>query len=77
MTQRAVTDTEAAIAERARNVLPAGGFGNVTFDIVIREGRGGRAWDEITLRPSMRRDQVAAEHGTRSRCGRAWDGITL
>ena len=46
MTQRAVTDTEAAIAERARNVLPAGGFGNVTFDIVIREGRGGRAWDE-------------------------------
>ena len=46
MTQRAVTDTESAIAERARNVLPAGGFGNVTFDIVIREGRGGRAWDE-------------------------------
>ena len=46
MTQRAVNDTEAALAERARNVLPAGGFGNVTFDVVIREGRGGRAWDE-------------------------------
>ncbi len=46
MGQRAVNDTEAAIAERARNVLPAGGFGNVTFDVVIREGRGGRAWDE-------------------------------
>ena len=46
MTQRAVTESEATITVRARNVLPAGGFGNVTFDIVIREGRGGRAWDK-------------------------------
>ena len=46
MSIRAVGQKEAAIAERARNVLPAGGFGNVTFDIVIREGRGGRVWDE-------------------------------
>ena len=46
MTQRAITDMEAAIAERARKVLPAGGFGNVSFDVVIREGRGGRVWDE-------------------------------
>ncbi len=32
--------------EKARAVLPAGGFGNVSFDAVIREGRGGRVWDE-------------------------------
>jgi len=46
MTKRDISDTEAAIAERARQVLPGGGFGNVTFDVVIREGRGGRVWDE-------------------------------
>ena len=46
MTQRAITDIEAAIVERARKVLPAGGFRNVSFDVVIREGRGGRVWDE-------------------------------
>ncbi|MEL6239660.1 MAG: aminotransferase class III-fold pyridoxal phosphate-dependent enzyme, partial [Pseudomonadota bacterium] len=32
--------------ERARRVLPAGGFGNFDPAIVIREGRGGRVWDE-------------------------------
>jgi len=46
MAERNVSDAEALIAARARNVLPAGGFGNVTFDVVIREGRGGRVWDE-------------------------------
>ncbi len=32
--------------ERARKVLPAGGFGNFDPGIVIREGRGSRVWDE-------------------------------
>ncbi len=32
--------------ERARAVLPEGGFGNFDPDIVIREGRGARVWDE-------------------------------
>ena len=36
---------ETALMEKARSVLPAGGFGNLSFDIVIREGRGGRVWD--------------------------------
>ncbi|MEQ8355253.1 MAG: aminotransferase class III-fold pyridoxal phosphate-dependent enzyme [Kiloniellaceae bacterium] len=31
---------------RARQVLPAGGFGNFDPGIVIREGRGARVWDE-------------------------------
>jgi glutamate-1-semialdehyde 2,1-aminomutase len=36
---------ETALMEKARSVLPAGGFGNLSFDIVIREGKGGRVWD--------------------------------
>jgi glutamate-1-semialdehyde 2,1-aminomutase len=39
------SDEELALAELARRVLPGGGFGNVSSDIVIREGRGGRVWD--------------------------------
>ncbi|MCC7275436.1 MAG: aspartate aminotransferase family protein, partial [Alphaproteobacteria bacterium] len=30
---------------KARRVLPAGGFGNLSFDIVVREGKGGRVRD--------------------------------
>ncbi len=33
-------------AERARAVLPAGGFGNFAPGMFIREGRGSRVWDE-------------------------------
>ena len=39
------SEEELALAETARRVLPAGGFGNVSFDTVIREGRAGRVWD--------------------------------
>ncbi|MGI9396317.1 MAG: aspartate aminotransferase family protein, partial [Paracoccaceae bacterium] len=31
---------------RARDVLPAGGFGNFDPNIVIRNGKGSRVWDE-------------------------------
>ena len=31
---------------RAREVLPAGGFGNFDPGVVIREGKGSRVWDE-------------------------------
>ncbi|MCV2870690.1 aminotransferase class III-fold pyridoxal phosphate-dependent enzyme [Defluviimonas sp. WL0050] len=34
------------LAERARAVLPAGGFGNFDPSVFIREGRGARVWDE-------------------------------
>lgn len=34
-----------ALAERARAVLPAGGFGNFDPSIFIREGKGSRVWD--------------------------------
>lgn len=36
---------EQDLIERARRVLPAGGFGNYAADIVIREGRGSRVRD--------------------------------
>ncbi|MEM7120271.1 MAG: aminotransferase class III-fold pyridoxal phosphate-dependent enzyme [Pseudomonadota bacterium] len=39
-------DAERDLIERAARVLPAGGFGNFDPSIVIREGRGGRVWDE-------------------------------
>ncbi|HWK47815.1 MAG TPA: aspartate aminotransferase family protein [Stellaceae bacterium] len=39
-------DAERALVETARRVLPAGGFGNWSSDIVIAKGRGGRVWDE-------------------------------
>ena len=39
------SDQEQTLIELAQRVLPAGSFGNVAGDIVIREGRGGRVWD--------------------------------
>src|SRR4029079_13098777 len=39
------SDEELELIELARCVLPAGSFGNLPADIVIREGRGGRVWD--------------------------------
>jgi glutamate-1-semialdehyde 2,1-aminomutase len=39
-------DIELGLVEKARRVLPGGSFGNFSADIVIREGRGGRVWDE-------------------------------
>jgi glutamate-1-semialdehyde 2,1-aminomutase len=39
-------DFELALVEKARRVLPGGTFGNFPGDVVIREGRGGRVWDE-------------------------------
>ena len=32
--------------DAAKRVLPGGTFGNMAGDVVIREGRGGRVWDE-------------------------------
>jgi glutamate-1-semialdehyde 2,1-aminomutase len=40
------SDSETNLSARARRVLPGGGFGNLSFDFVVREGRGARVWDE-------------------------------
>src|SRR5271156_4022333 len=37
---------EQALMATAGRVLPAGSFGNMAGDIVVREGSGGRVWDE-------------------------------
>ena len=37
---------EQDLIDRARRVLPAGGFGNFDTSVVIARGRGGRVWDE-------------------------------
>ena len=39
------SDKELALVTIARRVLPGGSFGNLTSDIIIAEGRGGRVWD--------------------------------
>ncbi len=39
------TQTESEFTERARRVLPGGGFGNLSFDFGVREGKAGRVWD--------------------------------
>jgi glutamate-1-semialdehyde 2,1-aminomutase len=38
-------EEEQNLLDLAQRVLPAGSFGNLAGDIVIREGRGGRVWD--------------------------------
>ncbi|MEZ5910669.1 MAG: aspartate aminotransferase family protein [Hyphomicrobiaceae bacterium] len=45
MTTRHINEYEQSLIDKAKTYLPAGTFGNVTHDIVIREGRGGRVWD--------------------------------
>jgi len=34
------------LVERSKRVMPGGSFGNLPPEIIIREGRGGRVWDE-------------------------------
>jgi glutamate-1-semialdehyde 2,1-aminomutase len=38
-------EAESDLVETARRVLPGGGFGNVSHDVVIAEGRAGHVWD--------------------------------
>ncbi len=40
------SDIELATMATGKRVMPAGGLGNFPSDIVIREGHGGRVWDE-------------------------------
>jgi glutamate-1-semialdehyde 2,1-aminomutase len=39
------TEAERGLVETARRVLPGGGFGNVSHEVVIARGLGGRVWD--------------------------------
>ena len=44
--QSTATETVQELVAIAKRVLPGGTFGNVQSEIMIREGRGGRVWDE-------------------------------
>ncbi|MGM4903845.1 aspartate aminotransferase family protein [Tardiphaga sp. 866_E4_N2_1] len=43
--KKSISPEENALVDVARTVLPAGNFGNMATDIVIRKGSGGRVWD--------------------------------
>ena len=45
MTNLTQSKDEQALVNLANQVLPAGGFGNLSSNVVIREGKGGRVWD--------------------------------
>ncbi len=45
MAEIARTERELALAELARRVLPGGGFGNLSSDIVVARGLAGHVWD--------------------------------
>lgn len=45
MAEMSRNEEELALVVMARRVLPGGSFGNLSADIVIREGRAGRVWD--------------------------------
>ena len=54
------SNPQAAILERARRVLPAGGFGNFAADIVIARGQGGHV-ELHTLASQLSAAQLTAE----------------
>src|SRR5262245_37248411 len=45
MVERKASETERSLVETARSVLPGGGFGNVSHEIILARGRAGRVWD--------------------------------
>jgi glutamate-1-semialdehyde 2,1-aminomutase len=45
MPQQKHTEAERELVEMARRVLPGGGFGNVSHEVIVASGRAGRVWD--------------------------------
>ena len=46
MSVTTVLDPTNDLVEQAKRVLPGGSFGNMPAEVVLREGKGGRIWDE-------------------------------
>ncbi len=46
MNVQTVLDPTNDLVEQAKRVLPGGSFGNMPAEVVLKEGRGGRIWDE-------------------------------
>ena len=45
MTGQVSSEAERGLVQTARSVLPGGGFGNVSHEMVVARGLGGRVWD--------------------------------
>ena len=39
-------DPASTVLEKAKKVLPGGSFGNMPAEVILRDGKGGRIWDE-------------------------------
>jgi glutamate-1-semialdehyde 2,1-aminomutase len=46
MNVQTVVDPLNDLVEQAKRVLPGGSFGNMPAEVVLKEGKGGRIWDE-------------------------------
>ena len=46
MTATIVLDPTNDLVEQAKRVLPGGSFGNMPAEVILREGKAGRVWDE-------------------------------
>ena len=46
MADQTVLDPINDLVEQAKRVLPGGSFGNMPAEVVLKEGKGGRIWDE-------------------------------
>ena len=46
MNVQTVVDPTNDLVEQAKRVLPGGSFGNMPAEVVLKEGKGGRIWDE-------------------------------
>jgi len=46
MSVQTVVDPTNDLVEQAKRVLPGGSFGNMPAEVILKEGKGGRIWDE-------------------------------
>jgi len=46
MAAQPTPDLAVTLLDKARKVLPGGSFGNMPAEVILREGKGGRIWDE-------------------------------
>src|SRR4051812_25243543 len=46
MSTQTILDPTNDLVEQAKRVLPGGSFGNMPAEVVLKEGSGGRIWDE-------------------------------
>ena len=48
MSVQTVADPVEELIQQAKRVLPGGSFGNMPAEVILREGKAARSWDEST-----------------------------